>query len=569
MHDASGLSIAASVGTARSMVRAARSAPELSSSASDAPTDRCDVVVVGAGFAGMYMRYRIRQLGLTVRVFETGNGVGGTWYWNRYPGARVDGGSLSYSYGFDEDLQQEWSWSELFASQAELLAYANHIADRFDLRKDIQFSTTVKSARWCDSAKRWLVETDRDDRISAKYFITAVGCLSAANIPPFAGLDQFMGRYYHTARWPEDEVELAGKLIGVIGTGSTGMQIIPAIAEKAKHLYVFQRTPHYAIPSNNEPMDIEREQAWKAHYREHRAIARASPSGHDSRHLGMPIQSALEVTEAERVRAFEQAWVREAPALMLTFNDLRTNLEANELVAAFVRDKIRSTVKDSKTAELLCPKTYPIGAKRLCLEAGYYETFNRDNVALVDIKTHPIQEITRNGLRTTAAEYPLDTIIFATGFDAITGSLLRMNIVGSGRIPLIDKWHVGPRTYLGLMTAGFPNMFIITGPGSPSALVNLMTAIEQHVDWVTAALAYLREHGYTNMEATDDAEDGWVTHVNEIGEQSIFAKGNSWYLGANIPGKPQVFMPYAGGLGSYGIKCDEVAANGYEGFVLS
>ena len=528
-----------------------------------------DAVVVGAGFAGLYMLYRLRELGLTFAVFETADGPGGTWHWNRYPGARVDGESLSYSYGFDNDLQQQWSWSQNYAPQPELLAYANHVADRFDLRKDIQFNTTVTSAVYDDRSNRWIVETDRGERVAATYFITAAGCLSATNVPAFEGLDEFRGQWIHTSRWPKEGVDFAGQRVGVIGTGSTGIQAIPVIAEQAEHLFVFQRTPNYSIPTRNRPMDREFERAWKADYPQHRVAARLSPGGHDLSHLTLPDRSALEASEEERRRVYEAAWGRQPQALLMSFNDIRSNLAANDTLAEFVRGKIRETVIDPAVAELLCPKDYPIGTKRICLDTDYYQTFNRDNVTLVDVKTHPIERITPAGVQTTLAEYPLDAIVFATGFDAMTGPLLRMNIVGEKGTTLRDKWDGGPRTYLGLSTVGFPNMFMITGPGSPSVLSNMLTSIEQHVDWITRAIQYMRDNDYARIEATLDAENAWVDHVNDVADTTLYKRANSWYMGANIPGKARVFMPYIGGVGRYRLKCDAVAENGYEGFELA
>jgi cation diffusion facilitator CzcD-associated flavoprotein CzcO len=528
-----------------------------------------DAVVVGAGFAGLYMLYRLRELGLTFAVFETADGPGGTWYWNRYPGARVDGESLSYSYGFDNDLQQQWSWSQNYAPQPELLAYANHVADRFDLRKDIQFNTTVTSAVYDDRSNRWIVETDRGERVAATYFITAAGCLSATNVPAFEGLDDFRGQWIHTSRWPKEGVDFAGQRVGVIGTGSTGIQAIPVIAEQAEHLFVFQRTPNYSIPTRNRPMDREFERAWKADYPQHRVAARLSPGGHDLSHLALPDRSALEASEEERRRVYEAAWGRQPQALLMSFNDIRSNLAANDTLAEFVRGKIRETVIDPAVAELLCPKDYPIGTKRICLDTDYYQTFNRDNVTLVDVKTNPIERITPAGVQTTLAEYPLDAIVFATGFDAMTGPLLRMNIVGEKGTTLRDKWNGGPRTYLGLSTVGFPNMFMITGPGSPSVLSNMLTSIEQHVDWITRAIQYMRDNDYARIEATLDAENAWVDHVNDVADTTLYKRANSWYMGANIPGKARVFMPYIGGVGRYRLKCDAVAENGYEGFELA
>jgi cyclohexanone monooxygenase len=528
-------------------------------------TSSVDVVVVGAGFAGIYALYRLRGLGLSVRVFETGDNVGGTWYWNRYPGARVDVPSLFYSYSFSSELQQEWSWPETYSAQPELLRYAEEVADRFDLRRDIAFETTVVRAAYDDLAARWSIETDRGDRVSARYFVTAAGCLSATNVPDFNGVESFRGKWYHTSRWPKEGVDLAGKRVGVVGTGSSGIQAIPVIAEQAAHLFVFQRTPNYSFPSNTQPMDPEAEREWKAHYDEHRAKDRVSYAG---QHFEPIDRSALDVSDEERTRRYEAMWTQGAFGVLQSFNDLRTNLEANETAAEFLRSQIRRIVRDPDVAERLCPKDHPVGTKRPCLDVGYYETFNRANVTLVDVRADPIEEITPTGLRTTRASYDLDVIVFATGFDAMTGPLLRMNISGRNGLTLAEKWHAGPRTYLGLATVDFPNLFMITGPGSPSVLASMIMAIEQHVDWIAEAITYLDDHSYDVIEPTAEAEDAWVDHVNSVADSTLFPLANSWYLGANIPGKPRVFLPYAGGLGTYRAKCDEVAANGYEGFAL-
>jgi cyclohexanone monooxygenase len=523
-----------------------------------------DAVVVGAGFAGMYMLYRLREQGLSVRVFETGGGVGGTWYWNRYPGARVDSPSMQYSLSFSSDMEQEWNWEEDYSDQSQLEGYANHVADRFNLRPDIQFDTTVVKAAYDETAGRWTVETDRGDVVSAQWFITAAGCLSATNVPPFKGIEGFRGDWYHTSRWPKEGVDLRGKRVGIIGTGSTGIQAIPVIAEQAAHLHVFQRTPNYSLPSNNKLMDPEFEKEWKQNYPANRQAARESRGGvivqmYEDR-------SALSVSEEERNQVFEDAWGNYT-ALLSCFNDIATNPEANEYAAEFVRNKIRATVKDPTVAEMLVPKDYPIGTKRICIDTHYFETYNRDNVTLIDVRSAPIEEITPTGLRTAdGATYELDVLVFATGFDAMTGPLFRMNIAGKGGETLQEKWSAGPRTYLGVATSGFPNLFMITGPGSPSVLSNMTTSLEQHVDWINGAIAHMRASDLGAMEADGDAEDQWVEHVNEVANMTLFPRANSWYMGANIPGKPRVFMPYVGGVGAYRIKCDEVAANGYEGF---
>jgi cyclohexanone monooxygenase len=526
-----------------------------------------DAVVVGAGFAGMYQLYRLRELGLSVQVFETGDGVGGTWYWNRYPGARVDSPSMQYSLSFSSEMEQEWGWSEDYSPQADLEGYANHVADRFNLREHIQFGTSVTAAHYDEQSARWIIQTDRGDWVSAKYFITAAGCLSATNVPNFKGIDSFEGQWYHTSRWPAEGVDLTGKRVGIVGTGSTGIQAIPKLAEQADQLFVFQRTPNYSLPSNNKPMDPEFEKDWKERYSEHRHNARVSPGGAEV--IAYPEVSALSVTEEERNRVYEAAWNQGAFTMLQSFTDLMTNIDANETAAEFVRNKIRATVKNQEVAELLAPKDYPIFTKRICVDTHYYETYNRDNVTLVDVKTNPIEEITPTGVRTSAGSYDVDVLVFATGFDAMTGPLFRMGIVGKGGLSLKEKWEAGPRTYLGISTVGFPNMFMITGPGSPSVLSNMTTSIEQHVDWITDTIKYLKEHDLQLIEAKPDAEDAWVDHVNDVADMTLYKRANSWYIGANIPGKPRVFMPYVGGVGAYREKCDDVAAKDYEGFALS
>ena len=524
-----------------------------------------DAIVVGVGFSGIYELYRLREQGLSVHALESGDGVGGTWHWNCYPGARVDSPCMQYSLSFSAELEQEWHWPEEYSAQPDLQRYFDHVADRFDLRKDISFNTTVIGATYDADDNRWTLETDRGVTYSAKYLVTAVGCLSATNIPAFKGLDSFRGDWYHTSRYPQNKPDLRGKRVGVIGTGSTGIQVITAIAPEVEQLYVFQRTANFSMPAQNKPMDPEFEKAWKARYPEHRQAARVSGFGAIYDALD---KSALAVSEEEREQIYEAAWLKGGFNIALAFNDLTTNEEANETAAEFVRKKIRGIVKDPATAELLIPRGYPIFTKRPCFDTGYYEQYNRENVTLVDIRTNPIEEITPTGLRTTAEEYGLDVIIFATGFDALTGPLHRMNIVGKDGVKLQDKWQAGPRTYLGLATAGFPNLFMITGPGSPSVLSNMTTSIEQHGDWIADAIDYMEKRGLKAMEAERDAEDRWVEHVNEVANMTLHYKANSWYLGANIPGKPRVFIPYAGGVGPYREICDGVAEKGYEGFTF-
>jgi cation diffusion facilitator CzcD-associated flavoprotein CzcO len=524
-----------------------------------------DVVIVGAGFAGMYMLHRLRGLGVSARVFEAGSGVGGTWYWNRYPGARCDVESMQYSYSFSPELEREWQWSELFASQPEILRYANHVADRFDLRRDIQFGARVTEARFDRATHRWDVGTDRGDRVSARHCVMATGCLSTARMPDFAGMERFTGKTYHTGHWPHEGVDFTGQRVGVIGTGSSAIQAVPVIAQRAAQLTVFQRTPNFSIPSRNGPMSEAYAQTWKGDYPALREKARHMRTGI----LNNPNNvSALEVSDEERRRIYEERWASGGTNFMAAFNDLIVSQQANDTAADFVRDRIRETVRNQAVAELLAPKNHPIGTKRICVDTDYYGTYNRDNVTLVDVRATPITEITANGVRAGDVEYAFDSIVFATGFDAMTGALLKIDIEADGQA-LRDKWEAGPRTYLGLMTAGFPNMFMITGPGSPSVLSNMMVSIEQHVDWIADCVAYLRSHGLDCIEAIPAAEDAWVAHGNEVANGTLYPLANSWYMGVNIPGKPQVFMPYIGGVGSYRQICDEIAAEGYRGFALS
>jgi cyclohexanone monooxygenase len=529
------------------------------------PPSTVDVVIVGAGFAGMYMLHRLRGLGMSARVFEAGSGVGGTWYWNRYPGARCDVESMQYSYSFSPELQQEWQWSELFASQPEILRYANHVADRFDLRRDIQFNTRVTQAHFDRTAHRWEVRTDRGDVVSARHCVMATGCLSNARVPDFPGLDRFNGKTYHTGHWPHEGVDFTGKRVGVIGTGSSAIQAIPVIAQQAAHVTVFQRTPNFSIPSRNGPMTDTYAESWKSDYPTHREKARHMRTGI----LNNPNDvSALELSDAERQRIFEERWAAGGTNFMAAFNDLIFDAQANDTAANFVRDKIRAMVRDPAIAELLAPKNHPIGTKRICVDTDYYTTYNRDNVTLVDARTTPVSELTEGGLRAGDTEYEFDAIVFATGFDAMTGALTSIDIAADG-MTLRQKWEGGPTTYLGLMTAGFPNLFMITGPGSPSVLSNMMVSIEQHVDWIADCVAYLRAHRLDCIEATQAAEDAWVAHGNEVAHTTLYPLANSWYMGVNIPGKPQVFMPYIGGVGTYRDTCDEIAAEGYRGFTLS
>ena len=525
-----------------------------------------DVLIVGAGFAGMYMLHRLRGLGMSAIVLEAASDVGGTWYWNRYPGARCDVESMQYSYSFSEELQQEWKWSELFASQPEILRYAQHVADRFDLRRDIRFNTRVAAARFDETARRWTVRTEAGQSISARHCVMATGCLSSARVPDFPGLSDFKGKTYHTGHWPHEKVSFSGLRVAVIGTGSSAIQAIPVIAEEAAQVTVFQRTPNYSIPTRNGPMTEEYEQSWKKDYAARRAAAREMRTGVLNEVNNV---SALEVSPEERQAEFEKRWRIGGTSFMVAFNDLIFNQASNDTAAEFVRSKIRATVKDPATAELLAPKTYPIGTKRICVDSHYFETFNRPNVHLVDVRETPIERLTENGLITGGKEFAFDAIVFATGFDAMTGTLNAIDIRGRGGASLKAKWEAGPRTYLGLMSEGFPNLYFITGPGSPSVLSNMMVSIEQHVDWLSECLAYLRAHQQDTIEPTRDAEDAWVEHVNKVADTTLYPRANSWYMGANVPGKPRVFMPYIGGVATYRRECAEIAAAGYRGFRLS
>ena len=531
-----------------------------------AATRTFDAVIVGAGFAGLYMLHRLRAQGFTAQVFEAGSGVGGTWFWNRYPGARCDVNSLEYSYSFSDSLQQDWGWTERFATQPEILKYINHVADRFDLRRDIQLDTRVTAATFDEDRELWVVETDRGDRVEAGFCIMASGCLSAARAPDFPGMETFKGKVYHTGEWPHEPVDLQGLRVGLIGTGSSGIQTTPVVAQMAAHLTVFQRTPNFSIPARNEPMHPEREQAWKAQYMDHRERARDTTAGilYDYNDL-----LALNSAEHERARVFEERWETGGVNFMRSFSDLMLNREANDTAAEFVRSKIGAIVRDPEVAARLMPHDHPIGTKRICIDSGYYDAFNRDNVTLVDIRATPIEAITEAGVRTSEKEYPLDALILATGFDAMTGALSKIAITGRGGRRLSEKWAGGPRTYLGLMVAGFPNLFTITGPGSPSTLSNMVVAIEQHVEWIGDCIGAMRDRGVELIEAQPDAEDAWVEHVNEVASRTLFVLANSWYMGANIPGKPRIFIPYVGGFGLYRKKCIEVAGAGYTGFTLS
>jgi cation diffusion facilitator CzcD-associated flavoprotein CzcO len=528
------------------------------------PRGDYDAVIVGAGFAGLYMLHRLRGLGLTARVFETGGGVGGTWYWNRYPGARCDIESMEYSYQFSEELQQEWVWSEKYATQPEILRYLNHVADRFDLRRDIQFHTRVESAVFDEARRLWVLRTTRGDEATAQFCLMATGPLSSPNTPRFKGIERFRGEQYHTGHWPEEEVDFTGKRVGVIGTGSSGIQSIPLIARQAARLFVFQRTPAYTIPARNAPLDPAEVSRIKADYARFRAESKQSISGfktHPRRDL------ALAVGPEERRKEYEERWARGGLPFLSAFADIMFSKEANDTAAEFVRGKIRELVKDPAVAEKLMPRTI-LGCKRLCVDTDYYATFNRPNVTLVDVSETPIEEITETGVNAAGASYELDALVFATGFDAITGTLLKIDIRGRDGLSLGEAWAAGPRSYLGLGIAGFPNLFTIAGPGSPSILANMVPSIEQHVEWIAGCIARLRERNAATIEATEEAQDSWVREVHSVIGTTLFTQCDSWFLGANIPGKPRVFSAYFG-FPRYVERCNRVAERDYEGFLVA
>ena len=530
--------------------------------------DRFDALVIGAGFSGLYQLLCLRdRLGLSVKVLESGSGVGGTWYWNRYPGARCDSESHSYGYTFSEEMMREWEWSERYPGPPEILRYLNYVADRFDLKRDIQFDTRVISAHYDATENNWRVTTSSGEVFLAKFLIAAVGCLSTANIPKIPGLESFGGKWHHTGQWPHEGVDFTGKRVGQIGTGSTGIQAAPVIAETAAHLTVFQRTANYSVPARNTPLSPEFKRYVKENAAAIRGVTQATPNGHP---FIISDRAAIETSPEERQAIYEAAWEKGGLQFRATFRDLLADKAANDTAAEFIRRKIHEIVKDPATATKLADIDHPYAAKRPPIDTDYFETFNRDNVALVDIKAEPIEAITANGIRTRNAEYPLDIIVFATGFDAMTGAFLRMDIRGRDGVLLADAWAAGPRNYLGLQVAGFPNLFTVTGPGSPSVLCNMPVAIEQHVEWITDCIAHMRKHGFNRIETTAAVMDAWVAKVNAAAAATLLPQAkHSWYLGANVPGKPRVFMPYAGGMAHYRKICAGVAARNYEGFVLN
>lgn len=528
-------------------------------------TKSVDVAVVGAGFSGLYAVKLLRDQGLSLQGFEAGDDVGGTWYWNRYPGARCDIESIYYCYSWDPELAEEWKWSERYASQPEILRYINRVADKHDLRAAFQFNSKVTAATWDESTQRWAVQTDGGENWTAKFVILGVGALSSANIPDIAGLENYQGAVYHTGQWPHEPVDFTGQRVAVIGTGSSGIQAIPMIAEQAKQLTVFQRTPNFTMPAFNAPADEEANAKVVENWQQVRQMLRESSYGMD---VPPPTEALLE-TPADQVRStFDQKWQEgKLTSLLQSYYDIVRNKEANQIAADYVRDQIRSMVKDPEVAEDLVPQGYAFGTKRPCLDTGYYDTYNRDNVELVNVRKTPIEEITASGIRTCDQERDFDSIVFATGFDAMTGPVLAIDIQGREQ-SIQEKWAEGPVGYLGLQAAGFPNLFTITGPGSPSVLSNVVVSIEQHVEFVRDLIAYMNERGLEVVETTAEAEEEWSAHVQEVAGFTLYPETDSWFMGANIPGKPRVFLPYIGGVGNFRRKCDVIAAEGYTGFAF-
>jgi cation diffusion facilitator CzcD-associated flavoprotein CzcO len=531
----------------------------------DAGDQLLDAVVVGAGFAGLYALHKLRAQGLSVRVIEAAPELGGTWYFNRYPGARCDVESVDYCYSFSDELQQEWNWSEKYATQAEILRYLNWVADKLDLRHDITLNTRVASVLLDETTLRWTLSTDGGEVLTARFCLMATGPLSAAMTPNFDGLDTFAGEIYHTAHWPDEDVDFYGKRVAVIGTGSSGIQSIPIIAEQAAQLYVFQRTPNYSIPAGNRPLLAEELDEIKAGYAERRRLSWRSGGG--SPHITAP-KPTMEFTPEERRAAFEKRWQLGGVLYSKTFPDQMTDMVANDEARKFYEEKIRAVIDDPAVADLLIPDDHPIGTKRICTDSNYFQAFNKPNVSLISVRATPIESVDAAGINTSVAHYDLDAIVFATGFDAMTGALAKIDIVGRAGARLSDDWAHGPRSYLGLGVDGFPNLFLISGPGAPAVLANMVLHAEAHVNWIADAIAYLDDHAYTAIEATPDAVDGWGAELARRAEASLFTKANSWYLGANVPGKPRVFMLFLGGFAAYNDICAEVADAGYKGFDL-
>lgn len=524
-----------------------------------------DIVVVGAGFGGLYALHKFREQGRSARVFEAAPEVGGTWYFNRYPGARCDVESLDYCYSFSDELQQEWTWTEKYATQTEILSYIKWVADRLDLRRGITFNTRVVSAVFDEEALQWTVTTDTGENVRARFVVMATGPLSSPLTPNINGLDTFGGDTYHTANWPHEGVDFTGKRVGVIGTGSSGIQSIPVIAEQASQLYVFQRTPNYSVPAGNRTLSLDEIAHAKATYAERRQMSWRSGGG--SPHVAHP-KLTMEATPQERREAFEKRWELGGVLFSKTFSDQMINLEANEEARKFYEEKVRAVIDDPEVADLLIPDDHPIGTKRICTDTRYFQTFNRPNVKLVSVRETPIESIDATGINTAAEHFDLDALVLATGFDAMTGTLAKIDIVGRGGQKLVDDWAEGPRTYLGLGVDGFPNLFLVSGPGAPAVLANMVLHAEAHINWISDAIEHLDEHGFTAIEASENAVDNWIAECNKRADATLFPKANSWYMGANVPGKPRVFMLFIGGFAAYLDICAEVADAGYKGFSL-
>jgi cyclohexanone monooxygenase len=539
---------------------------------SSGSTRQLDVVIVGAGFSGLYMLHRLRQLGLKLRVYEAGGGVGGTWYWNRYPGAGSDIESLEYSYGFSEELQQDWKWSKRYAPQPEIEAYLNHVADRFDLRRDIELETRIETTRWDEERQRWVLQTSRGETVIAQFCVMATGLLSEPKKIDIPGAEDFAGQTLHTYNWPKDKVDFRGKRVGVIGTGSSAVQAIPLIAAEAKHLTVFQRTPHFSVPLQNGPLDPEYERRVKSDYKGWRKKQMDSFGGYVSVNFqaqSPPEKLAMESSEAERRAEYEYRWASGGLSFYTSFRDLLLSREANDGLAEFARAKIRARVKDPNVAAKLVPQGYPILTKRLCADTNYYETFNRDNVSLVDVRETPITRVTPRGVLVGDELHELDVLIFATGFDAITGALVNMDVRGRGGRTIKDEWSGGPRTNCGLMADGFPNLFLINGTGSCTGFFNPVLNVEYQGNWFAGMLEHMRAHGHTTVETTREAVDRWTDHMREVAAPTLFWQSENWYIGANVEGKPRAMMLYLGGFGAYRQHCNDVAAKGYEGYRFS
>ncbi len=524
-----------------------------------------DVVIVGAGFAGLYMLRTARAMGLSAHVYEAGDGVGGTWHWNRYPGARCDFESLDYSFSFDRSLEQDWDWSERYATQPEILRYLDHVADRYDLRRDISLNVRVAGARFDEDARVWTLRDQDGPLAAARHVVMATGSLSAPRYPDIPGIETFAGRRLHTGAWPRQPVDFTGRRVAVVGVGSSGVQVSVEIAKQAAHLYVMQRTPSYVVPARHEPLDHAALAQEKGRYPARRALNRAAALGVD---FAMRPEPTMSVSEAERVAEYDRRWPIGGAAMLQAFPDLATDLTANATLAAYLKARVRAVVRDQRTAELLTSMDYPVGARRLVVGPGFHEMFNQPHVELVDVKGAPITEITPDAIQTTAGRYQVEDIVFATGFDAVTGALLAIDVTGRGGRSLAEHWAAGPLAYLGLQSAGFPNMFFVNGPGSPSVVSNMVLSLEQHVDFIAKLIAAARQRGASTVEPTAEAEAGWVRHVSALAAKSLFMTTDSWYLGSNVPGKPRVFSPYVGGVPAYRETCERIAADGFRGLVF-